>query len=129
MVVPYMLEIPVRHLETSRDWYRTVLGWSVLLEDASRQFLLLGPTNDARSLRIALKQRDDPEADRPRSRPRLTLLVDGLDDYRDRLRSLGIDVSIVRSGAPEPYRSITIEDPDAHQLTFFEWTDQGDPMA
>lgn len=106
-------------LRTSRwadlvEWYRSVLGLTVLVRVVDDGYALLG----AGAGRIALLDRADPG---PASgRMSLGFETTDLDAVHRRLVAAGAEVTDPRPHA-EGFREIVVRDPDGNRLRLFSW--------
>jgi predicted enzyme related to lactoylglutathione lyase len=107
-------------LRTSRwgelvEWYRSVLGLTVLVRVVDDGYALLA----AGDTRLAIIARPEPgEASRRWS---LGFEVADLGTVHARLVGAGADVTSPQVN-PEGFRELTVNDPDGNRLRLFAWT-------
>ena len=96
------------------EWYRTVLGLTVLVRVVDDGYALLA----AGSTRLALLARPDPA---PASgRVSLGFETSDLDAVAGRLAAAGAEVAPPREHA-EGFRELVVRDPDGNVLRLFSW--------
>jgi predicted enzyme related to lactoylglutathione lyase len=97
------------------EWYRSVLGLTVLVRVVDDGYALLA----AGDTRLAIIARGEPgEASRRWS---LGFEVADLGAVHARLLAAGADVTAPQVN-PEGFRELTVTDPDGNRLRLFAWT-------
>ena len=117
----FMVEVRVRDLGRSLDWYGRTLGLRPRLVDEPGGFALL----DAGPAAVALKAGGEAPADR--RGVRLTFRVADVEAERARIAELGVAVSEPIVNEAEGFREVRLADPDGTPITLFAW-DRG-PQA
>jgi catechol 2,3-dioxygenase-like lactoylglutathione lyase family enzyme len=115
----YMVEIRVKDLERSCQWYQDIVGMREVMRDPKERFVLLGPAGQKGGTRLALKEAD------PSSFARESLMlafeVQDVPGWLDRLRQQGIESESGLKISDEGYQRIKLRDPDGYAVQLFEW--------
>lgn len=113
-----MVTVQVTDFEAAVDWYRDVLGLSVLYLEPS-EFCMLGPPDSTGSPAPALALATD-HPDRIPTQPGIgwtpTLVVDDFDAAVAELRQRGVVFDAEEEGADEGYRLVRVLDPEGNPI-------------
>lgn len=113
----FSVELRTSQWGTLVEWYRSVLGLTVLVRVVDDGYALLA----AGDTRLAIIAREEPgEASRRWS---LGFEVVDLAAVHARLIGAGADVTAPQVN-PEGFRELTVTDPDGNRLRLFAWTER-----
>jgi catechol 2,3-dioxygenase-like lactoylglutathione lyase family enzyme len=110
-----MVTVQVLDFDAAVDWYRDVLGLSVLYQEPNEFCLLAPPDSTGPALALAT---DHP--DRISTRPGIgwapTLVVADFDAAVAELRQRGVSFDAEEEGADEGYRLVRVLDPEGNPI-------------
>jgi catechol 2,3-dioxygenase-like lactoylglutathione lyase family enzyme len=113
-----MITVQVANFDAAVDWYRDVLGLSVLYLEPS-EFCMLAPPDSTGSPAASLALATDHPDRIPRqpgSGWAPTLIVDDFDATVAELRQRGVTFDAEEEGADEGYRLVRILDPEGNPI-------------
>lgn len=110
-----IVQIRVEDWHRARCWYVDTLGLSVLRDDPEREYCLL------ETGRAGIALRGGAGVSANRLAVDLIFRVDDLDEVRNRLIGLGVEVSPIRHDAAEGYREAKLSDPEGTPLILFDF--------